>query len=138
MKSFKQYIEEKRVPLVQKRSTGWTGTVAGLENPSERELIGFINRPREKMARFIVNKKDLLCWDASDAIHADVIHGEGWNKRETGQGVIYIYRRKNEKENTIEVEITKASSLSSGQTHADSSRTLAKIKANSMTNWQVK
>lgn len=82
MKSFKQYITEKRDKLMVMSPYAVNNgdedaiLIDGLINPSKAELEGFIRRTELKGARFILNKDRLLVWDAGDAIHADVLEGE--------------------------------------------------------------
>ena len=90
MKTFKQYIEEKRAPLFTSLpyKGSKTGSVNGLENPSPMEILGFLKRTTRNMARYIVDGKGkLLVWDAEEAIHQEVITGEGWDRNDVGMGM---------------------------------------------------
>ena len=94
MKSFKQYITEKRVPLfisLPYKGSRKVENITGLENPSPMETLGFLKKLRFNTGRFIVDKiGKLLVWDADNAIHQDVITGEGWDRNETTLGVMEI------------------------------------------------
>jgi hypothetical protein len=90
MKSFKQHLEEKKVPLfvsLPYKGAHKKESITGLENPSAMETLGFLKKLRFGSARFIVDKiGKLLVWDADNAIHQEVITGEGWNRNETTLG----------------------------------------------------
>ena len=90
MKSFKQYLEEKKVPLfvsLPYKGAHKKESITGLENPSAREILGFMKKLRFATARFIVDKVGkLLVWDADNAIHHEVINGEGWERDGTSLG----------------------------------------------------
>ena len=92
MKSFKQYIEEKKVPLfvsLPYKGAHKKENITGLENPSATEILGFLKKLKFKTGRFIVDKiGKLLVWDADNAIHYEVVNGEGWDKNETTLGVM--------------------------------------------------
>ena len=85
-------LEEKKVPLFVSRpykGSHKTENISGVENPSAMETLGFVKKLRFGMARFIVDKLGkLLIWDADNAIHQEVVTGEGWDRNETTLGVM--------------------------------------------------
>lgn len=77
MKSFRQYITEKKDDIVTRdRYSSGSNIIRGLVNPSYDEIRGFLNRSRDKVCRWVLYKDQMLVWDAMDAIHGDVIDGE--------------------------------------------------------------
>ena len=81
MKSYAQYIAEKRTELMKMKSGHSNAPVLvnGIENPSSsKELMTFTMSTRFKESRFLIHKKThrFLAWDSSEATHWEVMNGE--------------------------------------------------------------
>ena len=76
MKSFKQYIIEKPAKLSASfpyKGAKWED-FRGLENPTEREIMAFLDKTRMKELRFLVDGKGKMwAWDTEDALHDAVV-----------------------------------------------------------------
>ena len=76
MKRFKTHITEKRMTLMYTRMPGARAkTVNGLENPSPREVKALLDKG-EGQLRWVCTKDRFLCWQAYDALHAQVASAE--------------------------------------------------------------
>ena len=90
MKSFLQYIIEKRTTLIALRHGSKFKDVPvdipGIENPSNsNELMSFVLRKTSyEEARFLIHrrkkKKQFVLWDAAQATHWEVMNGEEGSK----------------------------------------------------------
>jgi hypothetical protein len=87
MKSFAQYITEKRTTLIALRHSKFTDVpvdIPGIENPSNsNELMSFVLRKTSyEEARFLIHgkKKKFVLWDAALATHWEVMNGEEGSK----------------------------------------------------------
>lgn len=81
MKSYAQYIAEKRTELMKMipRGRGRLDLIPGLENPSSsKELMTFTMSTKFKEARFLIHKKTqrFIVWDSSEATHWEIADGE--------------------------------------------------------------
>jgi hypothetical protein len=81
MKSFVQYIAERRTTLVALQYRNNTPIdLTGIENPSSpNEIISFVLRKTSRTeARFLIHKKTkrFILWDAAQATHWEVMNGE--------------------------------------------------------------
>ena len=134
MKSFKQYIAEKKVPLfvsLPYRGSHKTESISGLENPSAGETLGFVRKLRFRMARFVVDKAGkLLVWDADNAIHQEVLTGEGWERDGTSLGDMHWVAggKKDNKDLVIRIFTPKGGEKKS--------RTLQMLKKRDETVWE--
>ena len=134
MKSFKQYIEEKKVPLfvsLPYKGAHKKENITGLENPSAMETLGFLKKLKFKTGRFIVDKiGKLLGWDADNAIHYEVVNGEGWDKNETTLGVMdWVGDMHDDVDLVVQIFTPKGGEKKS--------RTLQTLKKRSKTVWQT-
>lgn len=76
MKRFGSYITEKRQTLMYQRTPGARAqTVKGLENPSPREVKALLDKG-EGQLRWVCTRDRFLCWNAYDALHAQVMSAE--------------------------------------------------------------
>jgi hypothetical protein len=102
MKSFKQYIQEKRIELmsIPYRSPDKVDMIPGLENPSSaKELTTFvIKKTKIQEARFLIHKKTgrFLVWDSYRATHWEVTNGEegdpaAYAREEYWEGTVETY-----------------------------------------------
>ena len=134
MKTFKQYLEEKKVPLfvsLPYKGSHKTENITGLENPSPMEILRYLKKLRWNQARFIVDKiGKLLVWDADNAIHQEVVTGEGWNRNETSLGVMdWVGDRQRDKDLIIRIFTPKGGEKKS--------RTLQALKKRDESVWEV-
>ena len=91
MISFKQYIVEKPVKLhaTLPYRNAEDKDIRGLINPSESELTAYTERTPNKEVRILVNKTGkLYVFNASAAIHQEIIAGEGLYKENLMLGVL--------------------------------------------------
>jgi|TARA_Y100000296_G_scaffold19025_1_gene22742 hypothetical protein len=91
MISFKQYIVEKPVKLhaTLPYRNAEDKDIRGLINPSESELTAYTERTPNKEVRILVNKTGKLwVFNASAAIHQEIITGEGLYKEDLMLGVL--------------------------------------------------
>ena len=91
MKSFKQYITERpaRLTVGQLSRRSIPRDTRGLINPSESELSSYTKNTEYNQVRILVDKKGkLYAWDADDALHQEIISGEGLNKDDVMLGSI--------------------------------------------------
>ena len=76
MKSFSQYIIEKPAKLSATfpyKGAEWED-FRGLENPTEREIMAFLDKTRMKELRFLVDGKGKMwAWNTEDALHDAVV-----------------------------------------------------------------
>jgi hypothetical protein len=76
MKRFGSYLAEKRMTLMYTRMPGARAkTVNGLENPSPREVKALLDKG-EGQLRWVCTRDRFLCWNAYDALHAQVMAAE--------------------------------------------------------------
>ena len=136
MKSFKQYIAEKKVPLfvsLPYRGSHKKESISGLENPSAMEILGFMKKLRFASARFVVDKiGKLLVWDADNAIHQEVLTGEGWERDSSSLGDMHWVGggKKDNKDLVIRIWNPKGGEKKS--------RTLQMLKKRDETVWETK
>jgi len=129
-------LEEKKVPLfvsLPYKGAHKKESITGLENPSAGETLGFLKKIRWKQARFIVDKVGkLLIWDADNAIHQEVVTGEGWDRNETSLGIMdWVAGGKNDnKDLVIRIWNPKGGEKKS--------RTLQALKMRDETVWETK
>ena len=81
MKSFAQYIAERRATLIALQYRNNTPIdLTGIENPSSpNEIMSFVLRKTgQTEARFLIHKKTkrFILWDAAQATHWEVMNGE--------------------------------------------------------------
>jgi hypothetical protein len=81
MKSFAQYIAERRATLIALQYRNNTPIdITGIENPSSpNEIMTFVLRKTSQTeARFLIHKKTkrFILWDAAQATHWEVLNGE--------------------------------------------------------------
>ena len=76
MKSFNQYITEKPAKLsatLPYKGAKWDN-FRGLENPTEKELIAFLDKSKYHTLRFLVDTKGKMwAWDANHGLHDAVV-----------------------------------------------------------------
>ena len=91
MKSFIQYITERpaKLSVGQLYGSSLPRETRGHINPNEQDLARYIQNTKYNEVRILVDKKGTLyVWDAEEALHQEIISGEGLFKDEVMIGIV--------------------------------------------------
>ena len=141
MKSFIQFITERpaKLSVGQLYRASLPRETRGHINPNEQDLARYIQNTKYNEVRILVDKKGTLyVWDAEEALHQEIISGEGLFKDDVMVGVVAYNGNRNAVSRLIGGWLIQLSRKGGRDKYAKKNKTLAtlmKDKENEVTTY---